>query len=65
MPSVIATVIYALPPAIRLTNLGIRQVSDEALEAARSFGSTTRQTLLKVQLPLALPTIMAGVNQRS
>jgi glycine betaine/proline transport system permease protein len=63
VPSVIATVIYALPPAIRLTNLGIRQVSDEALEAARSFGSTARQTLLKVQLPLALPTIMAGVNQ--
>lgn len=63
VPSVIATVIYALPPAIRLTNLGLRQVSDEALEAAHSFGSTSRQTLFKVQLPMALPTIMAGVNQ--
>lgn len=63
VPSVIATIIYALPPVIRLTNLGIRQVSEEALEAARSFGSTSRQMLLKVQLPLALPTIMAGVNQ--
>ncbi|MBK9049989.1 MAG: ABC transporter permease subunit [Chloroflexi bacterium] len=63
VPSVIATVIYAIPPAIRLTNLGLRQVSEEALEAARSFGSTSRQILFKVQLPLALPTIMAGVNQ--
>jgi len=63
VPSVIATVIYALPPVIRLTNLGLRQVSDEALEAAHSFGSTSRQTLFKVQLPMALPTIMAGVNQ--
>ena len=63
VPSVIATVIYALPPAIRLTSLGIRQVSGEALEAARAFGSTPRQMLLKVQLPLALPMIMAGVNQ--
>ncbi len=63
VPSVVATVIYALPPAIRLTNLGIRQVSPQAIEAARSFGSTPRQMLLKVQLPLALPSVMAGVNQ--
>ena len=63
VPSVIATVIYALPPAIRLTNLGIRQVSPEVIEAARSFGSTPRQVLLKVQLPLALPSILMGVNQ--
>lgn len=60
---VIPTVIYAMPPAIRLTNLGIRQVSSESIEAARSFGSTPLQTLYKVQLPLALPSIMMGVNQ--
>ncbi len=63
VPSIIATVIYALPPAIRLTSLGIRSVPDEALEAAAAFGSTDRQILRKVQLPLALPTIMVGVNQ--
>ena len=63
VPSVVATVIYALPPAIRLTSLGLRQVPPPAVEAARSFGSTPRQLLFKVQLPLALPTIMAGVNQ--
>lgn len=63
VPSVIATVIFALPPAIRLTSLGIRQVDPAAVEAAHSFGSTARQILLKVQLPLATPTIMAGVNQ--
>ncbi len=63
VPSVVATIVYALPPAIRLTNLGIRRVSPATVEAARSFGSTTMQTLLKVQLPLAMPTIMAGVNQ--
>ncbi len=63
VPSIIATVIYALPPAIRLTSLGIRSVPDEALEAAAAFGSTDRQILRKVQLPLALPTIRVGVNQ--
>ena len=63
VPSVVATVIYALPPAIRLTNLGLRQVSPQAIEAARSFGSTPRQMLFKVQLPLALPSVMAGVNK--
>ena len=62
-PAVIATVIYAVPPAIRLTNLGIRQVSAETVEAARSFGASPLQLLLKVQMPMALPTIMAGINQ--
>lgn len=63
VPSAIATVIYALPPAIRLTNLGIRSVPEEMLEAARAFGSTDRQILFKVQIPAAMPSIMAGVNQ--
>ena len=63
VPSVIATVIYALPPAIRLTSLGIRQVTANALEAADAFGSTPWQKLVKVQLPLALPSILLGVNQ--
>ncbi len=62
-PAVIATVIYAVPPAIRLTNLGIRQVSPETVEAARSFGASPLQLLTKVQMPMALPTIMAGINQ--
>ncbi len=62
-PAVMATVIYAIPPLIRLTNLGIRQVDPEVVEAAKAFGSTSRQILVKVQLPMALPTIMAGVNQ--
>jgi glycine betaine/proline transport system permease protein len=60
---VIVTIIYALPPLIRLTNLGIRQVSPEVIEAARAFGASPRQMLFKVQLPLAMKTIMAGVNQ--
>ena len=60
---VLATVIYAVPPAIRLTNLGIRQVSPNTVEAARAFGTTPRQLLLKVQIPMAIPTIMAGINQ--
>jgi glycine betaine/proline transport system permease protein len=63
VPSVIATVIYALPPAIRLTNLGLRGVSPVAIEAARAFGSTPPQILFKVQIPLAMPTIITGVNQ--
>lgn len=62
-PSVIATVIYALPPAIRLTSLGIRQVDAATLEAADAFGATGWQKLVKVQLPLALPSILLGVNQ--
>ena len=63
VPSIIATVIYALPPAIRLTNLGLRSVSEDVLEAAVAFGSTDRQLLRKVKIPLALPSIMVGVNQ--
>ncbi len=61
--AVIATVIYAMVPVIRLTSLGIRQVNAEVVEAARSFGSTRAQMLFKVQMPQALPTIMAGINQ--
>ena len=60
---IFATIIYALPPVIRLTNLGIRQVSFETVEAARSFGASPWQILTKVQIPMALPTIMAGINQ--
>ncbi len=63
VPAVIAVVIYALPPIIRFTSLGIRQVDSSILEAARAFGATGAQLLVKVQLPLALPTIMAGLNQ--
>jgi glycine betaine/proline transport system permease protein len=63
VPGIIASVLYALPPAIRLTNLGIREVSAQIIEAATAFGSTPRQTLFKVQLPLALPSIMVGINQ--
>ncbi len=60
---IIATFVFAVPPLIRLTNLGIRQVSPEAVEAALAFGSTRQQVLLEVQIPLALPTILAGTNQ--
>ncbi|MDE0632646.1 MAG: ABC transporter permease subunit [Caldilineaceae bacterium] len=60
---IFATLIYAVPPVIRLTNLGIRQVSAEAVEAAHAFGTTPFQLLMKVQIPMALPTIMAGINQ--
>jgi len=63
VPAVVATVIYAVPPCIRLTNLGIRQVPREIVEAGNAFGSTGMQLLLKIQLPLARPSIMAGVNQ--
>ena len=62
-PAVIATVIYAVVPVIRLTSLGIRQVDREVVEAAKSFGSTRAQALIKVQIPQALPTIMTGINQ--
>lgn len=58
-----ATMIFAMPPAVRMTNLGIRSVSKEMVEAATAFGSLRKQTLFDVQLPLAMPTIMAGVNQ--
>lgn len=63
VPGVIASVIFAIPPTIRLTNLGIKQVSGELTEASDAFGSTSWQKLIKVQLPLAMPTMMAGVNQ--
>ncbi|MEA3464887.1 MAG: proline/glycine betaine ABC transporter permease [Thermodesulfobacteriota bacterium] len=60
---VLATIVFALPPIIRLTNLGIRQVQPELIEAALAFGATSKQVLVKVQLPLAMPSIMAGLNQ--
>ncbi len=60
---IFATVIYAVPPVIRLTNLGIRQVNASTVEAARSFGASPLQILTKVQMPMAMPTIMAGINQ--
>ncbi|TNJ36542.1 proline/glycine betaine ABC transporter permease [Prosthecochloris vibrioformis] len=63
VPGVIATLIFSLPPAVRLTSLGIRQVPGEIREAATAFGSTPMQMLFKAELPVALPTIMAGVNQ--
>ncbi|MFC8295670.1 ABC transporter permease/substrate binding protein [Streptomyces sp. NPDC057242] len=63
VPGIIATIVFALPPGVRMTELGIRQVDGELVEAAEAFGTTPRNTLLRVQLPLALPTIMAGVNQ--
>lgn len=60
---VLATIIFALPPIIRLTSLGIRGVHPELVEAAQAFGATRWQVLIKVQIPLALPTILAGLNQ--
>ena len=62
-PALIATVVFAMPPAVRLTMLGIQQVSKETVEAAHAFGSTPWQTLAKVELPLSVRSIMAGVNQ--
>jgi len=61
--AILATVLYAIPPCIRLTNLGIRQVDPSVVEAGVSFGSTSSQLLFKVQIPMAIPTIMAGINQ--
>ncbi len=63
VPGIIATLVFAMPPAVRLTNLGIRQVPEEVREAAISFGSTPFQMLFKVELPTAIPTILAGMNQ--
>ncbi len=63
LPGAFATVIFAMPPAVRLTTLGIRQVPADIVEAARAFGATNRQILQKVELPLATKTILAGVNQ--
>ena len=62
-PAILATLIYAMPPIIRLTNLGIRQVSKETIESAESFGSNKYQLLFKIKIPMALPSIMMGVNQ--
>ena len=63
VPGAFATIIFAMPPVVRLTDLGVRQVPKDIVEAARSYGASPSQLLLKVQLPLALPTIMTGVNQ--
>jgi ABC-type proline/glycine betaine transport system permease subunit len=62
-PGIIATIVFSMPPTVRLTNLGLRQVPAELLEAAEAFGSTTPQRLGGVQIPLAMPTLMAGINQ--
>lgn len=63
VPGAFATIIFAMPPVVRLTSLGIKQVPKNVVEASRSFGATPMQLLFKVQLPLALPTIMTGINQ--
>lgn len=63
IPALLATIVFAVPPVIRLTNLGIRQVDAEVIEAVTAFGATSGQRLFSVQIPLALPTIMAGINQ--
>lgn len=63
VPASIATIIFSMPPAIRLTNLGIRQVPEELIEAGHAFGANWHQMLFKIQLPQAMPTIMAGINQ--
>ena len=63
VPALFATLIYSVPPVIRLTNVGIRQVSPNVIEAARAFGASSRQILFEVQIPLAVPSIMVGINQ--
>jgi len=63
VPGVLATVIFSMPPVVRLTTLGIRQVPDDIVEASRAFGASPQQQLWKVELPVALPTILAGINQ--
>jgi glycine betaine/proline transport system permease protein len=63
VPGVIVTIVFALPPLVRLTNLGLRQVRPDLIEAARAYGASPAQMLFKVQLPLAMPSIMAGINQ--
>ncbi len=62
-PGIVATVIFSLPPAVRLTSLGIRNVPNDVVEAGRAFGATEKQILFKIELPLAMPTILTGVNQ--
>lgn len=63
VPGAVATIVFAMPPAVRLTELGIRQVDPEVVEAGHAFGSAPTQILTRIQIPLAMPTIMAGVNQ--
>jgi len=63
VPGVVVTIVFALPPLVRLTNLGLRQVRPDLIEASRAYGASPLQMLVKVQLPLAMPSIMAGVNQ--
>ncbi|MGO1367743.1 MAG: ABC transporter permease [Senegalia sp. (in: firmicutes)] len=63
VPGAFATIIFSMPPVVRLTNLAIRQVPKEVVEAAIAFGSTSKQMLFKVQIPIAMPTILAGINQ--
>ena len=63
VPAVISTFVFATPPAVRMTTLGIQQVPEDVVEASRAFGSTSSQLLFKVQFPLAVPTVMAGINQ--
>src|SRR5699024_120182 len=63
VPGVFASLIFATPPTVRFTNLGIRQVASELVEASEAFGSTGTQKLFKVELPMAKTTIMAGINQ--
>jgi glycine betaine/proline transport system permease protein len=63
IPALLATMVFALPPIVRLTDLGLRQVDPEVTESAMAFGATSRQALITAQLPLALPSILAGTNQ--
>ena len=63
VPGLFATLIFAMPPGVRMTELGIKQVDKETVEAGRAFGATDWEILTGIQLPLAIPTIMAGVNQ--
>jgi ABC-type proline/glycine betaine transport system permease subunit len=63
VPGVVATVVFAMPPGVRMTELGIRGVDKEMVEAGEAFGSPPRRILTRIQLPLAMPSVMAGVNQ--
>ncbi len=63
VPGIVSTIVFAMPPGVRLTELGIRQVDKEMVEAGHAFGAPPRQILTRIQIPLAMPTIMAGVNQ--
>lgn len=63
VPGIVATIVFGMPPGVRLTELGIRQVDKEVVEAGEAFGARPRQVLARIQIPLALPTVMAGLNQ--